>query len=53
MRNCFEGYLTTDCANCPYWADGTGANIGCAAPFPIMHCSSFASTKNTIGGTNR
>lgn len=41
MKNCFEGYLTPDCANCPYWADGTGNSIGCAAPFPIMHCSSF------------
>lgn len=41
MKNCFEGYLTPDCANCPYWADGTGNSIGCAAPFSIMHCSSF------------
>lgn len=46
MRNCFEGYLTPDCANCPYWADETGDSIGCATPFPIMHCSSFARMYN-------
>lgn len=45
MRNCFEGYLTPDCASCPYWADGTEASVGCATPFPIMHgggCASMA-----------
>lgn len=48
MRNCFEGYLTPDCASCPYWADGTEASVGCATPFPIMHCSSFARMYNLM-----
>lgn len=44
MRNCLEEYLTPDCAACEFWADGSDPmrGIGCAAPFPIMHCESFA-----------
>ncbi len=42
--NCLEGYLTPECASCPYWADGSDPNrgIGCACNFPIMECKAFA-----------
>lgn len=43
MKNCLEGYLTTACATCPDWADGTDdRGIGCAAHYPIMWCTHFA-----------
>lgn len=42
MRNCFEGYLTPECKNCPDWADGTDERgVGCATHYPIMWCKAF------------
>lgn len=43
MKNCFEGYLTAECKDCPFWKDGSSpmVGIGCACPFPIMRCDSF------------
>ena len=39
MKNCFDGYLTKECANCPDWADGTDERgFGCATRYPIMWC---------------
>jgi hypothetical protein len=44
MKNCFEEYLTNGCKKCEFWADGSDPErgIGCASPFPIMHCPDFA-----------
>lgn len=47
MKNCLDGYLTEECANCLFWADGTDdRGIGCAIPAPIMDCSYFAKMFN-------
>lgn len=48
MKNCLNEYLTSECAACPYWWDGTpdkngNVSVGCGAPFPIDHCEAFAS----------
>lgn len=42
--NCFEGYLTDKCHECPDWKDGSGNDqaIGCGARFPIALCPAFA-----------
>lgn len=46
-KNCLEEYLTTACAKCTFWSDGTKEScIGCCAPFPIMECKSFANMYN-------
>ena len=42
MRNCFEGYLTENCAGCPFWKDGSDGSIGCSYPGLIDHCEAFA-----------
>ena len=44
-KSCFDGYLTSECHECEYWEDGSDPEkrmIGCACPFPIMHCDAFA-----------
>lgn len=41
MRNCFEGYLTEGCKDCPDWRDGTRGMIGCATHYPIDWCPYF------------
>lgn len=45
MKNCLNGYLTKECANCPYWYNGADKDgnfaVGCGTPFPIDHCSAF------------
>ena len=43
MKNCLDGYLTPECANCPFWCDGSDKSkgIGCNVPFPIDHCDAF------------
>lgn len=47
MKNCWDGYLTEKCANCPFWADSTDdRGIGCAIPAPIMGCPYFAKMFN-------
>ena len=45
MNNCFEVFLTDACRTCPYWKDDENA-VGCASPFPIMHCDAFAEAVN-------
>ena len=41
-KSCFDGYLTSDCADCPDWSDGEYMGIiGCTASFPIMLCPYF------------
>lgn len=44
MKNCFEGFVVPECEECEFWKDGTDPyqGLGCAAPFPIMHCEAFA-----------
>ena len=44
-KSCFDGYLTGECASCSWWRDEPDC-CGCAAPFPIMHCDSFAKMYN-------
>lgn len=43
MKSCLEGYLTPECANCPFWCNGEDMTkgIGCNGPFPIDHCEAF------------
>lgn len=43
MKSCFDGYLTPECANCPFWCNGEDRTkgIGCNIPFPIDHCEAF------------
>lgn len=43
-RNCFDGYLTEECKNCEFWADGSDMKkgIGCMYPGPIDNCEAFA-----------
>ena len=48
-RNCLEGYLTEQCATCPYWKNDEDA-CGCCFPFPIMECSYFAKMYNEKEG---
>lgn len=49
-RNCLEGYLTEQCANCKYWKNDADA-CGCGCPFPIMECEHFAKMYNEREGT--
>lgn len=41
-RNCFDGYLAPECANCEFWRDGSEDSIGCEYPGPIDNCKHFS-----------
>jgi len=41
--NCFEGYLTEGCKDCPDWCDGSNGSIGCGTKYPIDWCPYFSS----------
>lgn len=50
MRSCLDGYLTPECADCPFWCDGSSKSkgIGCGVPFPIDRCEAFKKMMDSI-----
>lgn len=39
MKNCLNEYLTKECENCTFWADGAnGQTIGCTMIASNMDC---------------
>ena len=48
-RNCLEGYLTEQCATCPYWENSEDV-CGCCCPFPIMECQHYVKMYNEREG---